>query len=48
VFQLRQALTGQAPMPGNLPDLEVPRELDPQQSDKAKARAAAMQAEAEA
>ena len=48
VFQLRQALTGQAPMPGNLPDLDVPRELDPQQSDKAKARAAAMQAEAEA
>ena len=48
VFQLRQALTGQASMPGNLPDLEVPRELDPQQSDKAKARATAMQAEAEA
>ena len=48
VFQLRQALTGQAPMAGNLPDLEVPRELDPQQSDKAKARATAMQAEAEA
>ncbi|OGB04085.1 MAG: flagellar biosynthesis protein FlhB [Burkholderiales bacterium RIFCSPLOWO2_12_FULL_64_99] len=48
VFQLRQALTGQAPMPGNLPDLDVPRELDPLQSDKAKARAAAMQAEVEA
>jgi flagellar biosynthetic protein FlhB len=48
VFQLRQALSGQAPMPGNLPDLDVPRELDPQQSDQAKARAAAMQAEVEA
>ena len=48
VFQLRQALTGQAPMPGNLPDLDVPRELDPQESDKAKARAAAMEAEVEA
>jgi flagellar biosynthetic protein FlhB len=48
VFQLRQALSGQAPMPGNLPDLEVPHELDPQQSDKAKARAAALQTEAEA
>ncbi|MFN3914333.1 MAG: flagellar biosynthesis protein FlhB [Aquabacterium sp.] len=29
VFQLRQALNGQAPMPGNIPDLDVPRDLDP-------------------
>ena len=29
VFQLRQALSGQAPMPGNIPDLDVPRDLDP-------------------
>jgi flagellar biosynthetic protein FlhB len=32
VFQLRNALTGGSPMPGNLPDLDVPAELDPQQS----------------
>ena len=29
VFQLRQALSGQAPMPGTMPDLDVPREMDP-------------------
>jgi flagellar biosynthetic protein FlhB len=29
VFQLRQAISGQAPMPGNIPDLDVPRDLDP-------------------
>lgn len=29
VYQLRAALAGQAPMPGALPELEVPRELDP-------------------
>ncbi|WP_294639220.1 flagellar biosynthesis protein FlhB [uncultured Aquabacterium sp.] len=29
VFRLKAALTGQAPMPGNLPDLDVPPELDP-------------------
>jgi flagellar biosynthetic protein FlhB len=38
VFQLRHALAGQAPLPGNLPDLDVPPELDPQQSAKLKAR----------
>lgn len=48
VFQLRQALSGEAPMPGNLPDLDVPTELDPHQSEQAKTRAAAMAAEAEA
>jgi flagellar biosynthetic protein FlhB len=30
VYQLRQALSGKAPLPGNLPDLDVPAELDPQ------------------
>lgn len=30
VYQLRQALAGKAPLPGNLPDLDVPAELDPQ------------------
>lgn len=29
VFQLRQAMSGQAPMPGNMPDLDVPRDMDP-------------------
>jgi flagellar biosynthetic protein FlhB len=46
VYQLKQALTGQAPMPGNLPDLDVPHELDPHHpaSATAKARRAAMAA----
>ena len=44
VYQLKQALTGQAPMPGNLPDLDVPNTLDPHHPDSAiaKARLAAM------
>ena len=29
VYQLRAALSGQAPMPGALPTLDVPAELDP-------------------
>ena len=29
VYQLRAALRGQAPMPGALPTLDVPAELDP-------------------
>ena len=29
VYQLRAAMTGQAPMPGELPELPVPAELDP-------------------
>lgn len=29
VFRLREALTGQTPMPGNMPDLDVPAEMDP-------------------
>jgi flagellar biosynthetic protein FlhB len=29
VFQLKAALSGRSPMPGNLPDLDVPPELDP-------------------
>ena len=31
VYQLRAALSGGAPMPGELPELNVPAELDPQQ-----------------
>jgi len=30
VYQLKAALAGRAPLPGNLPDLNVPPELDPQ------------------
>jgi flagellar biosynthetic protein FlhB len=40
VFQLRNALAGTSPMPGNLPDLDVPAELDPQQSEALKAKLA--------
>jgi flagellar biosynthetic protein FlhB len=29
VYQLRAAMTGRAPMPGELPELQVPHELDP-------------------
>ena len=29
VYQLRAALTGNSPMPGDLPELSVPAELDP-------------------
>jgi flagellar biosynthetic protein FlhB len=32
VFQLRNAMAGRSPLPGNLPDLDVPAELDPHQS----------------
>ena len=32
VYQLRAALTGGAPMPGELPELVVPAELDPHTS----------------
>ena len=32
VYQLRAALIGQAPMPGTLPALDVPAELDPHAS----------------
>lgn len=32
VFQLKAALSGKAPMPGNLPDLDVPADLDPHQA----------------
>lgn len=38
VFQLRNALSGRSAMPGNLPDLDVPAELDPQQSARLKAK----------
>jgi flagellar biosynthetic protein FlhB len=40
VFQLRHAMAGRSPLPGNLPDLDVPAELDPQQSAKLKAKLA--------
>lgn len=36
VYQLKAALTGKAPMPGNMPDLDVPAALDPLQSAKLK------------
>lgn len=29
VFQLRQAVSGSAPMPGDMPDLDVPADMDP-------------------
>jgi flagellar biosynthetic protein FlhB len=36
VYQLRSALMGQMPMPGNMPDLAIPPELDPHNfADKA-------------
>jgi flagellar biosynthetic protein FlhB len=38
VFQLRNALAGRSPLPGNLPDLDVPAELDPHQSAALKAK----------
>ncbi|NBD20213.1 flagellar biosynthesis protein FlhB [Aquabacterium fontiphilum] len=34
VFQLRQAMTGAAPMPGNMPDLDVPADMDPHNSPR--------------
>ncbi|HEX5310504.1 flagellar biosynthesis protein FlhB [Aquabacterium sp.] len=36
VYQLKAALSGKAPMPGNMPDLDVPAALDPLQSAKLK------------
>ncbi len=38
VYQLKAALSGKAPMPGNMPDLDVPAALDPLQSAKLKER----------
>lgn len=40
VYQLRAALTGQAPMPGALPELPVPAELDPHHKPDAAGAAA--------
>jgi flagellar biosynthetic protein FlhB len=48
VFQLRNAVAGRSPLPGNLPDLDVPAELDPQQSAKLKAKLAQDASESEA
>ncbi len=36
VYQLKAALAGQAPLPGNMPDLDVPAALDPLQSAQLK------------
>ncbi len=38
VYQLRSALSGNAPMPGNMPDLVVPPELDPHNPAFSRAR----------
>ncbi len=46
VMQLKQALSGQGRMPGNLPDLDVPRELDPLHGEAARERVAADAADA--
>ena len=40
VYQLRAALIGKAAMPGALPSLEVPAELDPHSPNAARASAA--------
>lgn len=48
VFQLRHAIAGRSPLPGNLPDLDVPAELDPQQSAKLKAKLAQEDSESDA
>lgn len=42
VYQLKQALSGRAPMPGNLPDLQVPDDMDPLRAEAAKAKAQAV------
>jgi flagellar biosynthesis protein FlhB len=34
VYQLKAALAGQAPLPGNMPDLIVPKDMDPHTSPK--------------
>ncbi|MEY4750816.1 MAG: hypothetical protein RIQ60_3030 [Pseudomonadota bacterium] len=49
VFQLRAALAGRAPMPGDLPTVPVPPELDPHNpaADQALARATAERAAAD-
>ncbi len=41
VMQLKAALSGQGRMPGNLPDLDVPRDLDPLHGPAARAKVAA-------
>jgi flagellar biosynthetic protein FlhB len=38
VMQLKAALSGQGRMPGNLPDLDVPQELDPLHGQAARDR----------
>jgi flagellar biosynthesis protein FlhB len=41
VYQLRAALTGRAPMPGELPEIELPPGLDPHEAKAAAAAAGA-------
>jgi len=45
VMQLKHGLAGQGRMPGNLPDLDVPKELDPLHGEAARARVASEGAE---
>jgi len=45
VMQLKHGLSGQGRMPGNLPDLDVPKELDPLHGEAARARVASEGAE---
>jgi flagellar biosynthetic protein FlhB len=45
VFQLRAAMSGKAPMPGELPELLVPAELDPHNDARKKAAVEAQAAE---
>ncbi len=35
VYQLKAAMAGKAPLPSSMPDLDVPRELDPKNSESA-------------
>jgi flagellar biosynthetic protein FlhB len=39
VYQLRAAMQGRAPMPGDLPELDVPADLDPHHDLPAEATA---------
>lgn len=48
VYQLKAALAGQAPLPGSMPDLDVPKELDPHEAAALKARQRVQEDAAEA
>lgn len=45
VYQLKAALSGKAAMPGALPNLHVPRELDPHEKDALKSTASDLETE---